>query len=171
VPDARPTTKRAPDASVAGAGGAPAGKRARVEAGTADAAVSGEAPAVAGGGGAGAEAAAGALHHHQDVGGLGGEAMAVDGAASGDDVVSRDQQAAATPPLQAQGSQDGVGGGDDAPARGQPPQLLSLADFGPELEGKRLLVLWPDDGRWDAGEVRAVDMASGRATIIYTEGE
>lgn len=121
----------------------------------------------------------------RSAGGMGSDhPMEVDAAGSADDdVVSRDQQmpdpSAASQQLPRPGQQQQAAAAPrreqqaQSPweERPQAPQLLTPSDFGPGLEGQRLLVLWPDDGRWDAGDVRAVDVESGRATIIYTEGE
>jgi len=51
-----------------------------------------------------------------------------------------------------------------------PATLLTHADFGPWLEGRRLLVKWPEGGRWDSGIVHALNVRTGRATIVYIAG-
>jgi hypothetical protein len=104
-------------------------------------------------------------------GGGGAEPMAVDDAAprSGGDVAARDQrgwaeQADAGPHVRQDPQQQ------QQQQQQQQGPLLAPSDFGAHLEGQRLLVFWPDDGRWDAGDVRVVDAATGRATIIYAQG-
>ncbi|KAK9837353.1 hypothetical protein WJX81_008626 [Elliptochloris bilobata] len=76
--------------------------------------------------------------------------------------VSRAPQAAA---------EEGAGGGG---ARSRPPgkQLrLRPRDVRPALLGKRLLLLWPEDGRWWPGTVIALRFKERRATLLYDTGD
>lgn len=61
----------------------------------------------------------------------------------------------------------------DKGARARPPEKrlrLRPHDVRPALLGKRLLLLWPEDGRWWPGTVTALRLRERRATLLYDTG-
>ena len=61
----------------------------------------------------------------------------------------------------------------DRGARARPPEKrlrLRARDVRPALLGKRLLLLWPEDGRWWPGTVTALRLRERRATLLYDTG-
>jgi len=59
----------------------------------------------------------------------------------------------------------------DATARQAPKRLLTAADIGEHLRGRRAELFWPDDNLWYLIEVTGVDVAAARAEIMYVTGE
>lgn len=52
-----------------------------------------------------------------------------------------------------------------------PGRLLMASDIGPGLVGRRAELYWPDNNLWYLIEIRAVNLGSRTASILYTTGE
>ncbi|KDD72157.1 hypothetical protein H632_c3773p0, partial [Helicosporidium sp. ATCC 50920] len=52
-----------------------------------------------------------------------------------------------------------------------PGRLLTAADIGPGLVGRRAELYWPDNNLWYVIEIQSVDLVSRKASIFYTTGE